>query len=178
MAGTCFNKENYNHYLEDANMKRLTIFVVLFLFGIGFAQSENFETGYIDILKKDIQTEAKKLVGENLEMTEDQENVFWPLYDEYVAELLELSNERLNVISSYMLDYYDLSDEKAEKLVNQAMDIEQKRLDLKRKYIAKMNEVLPAKLVGKYFQIDGYLQTLLTIQRQSTIPFIKTDGEE
>jgi len=177
-VGICFNKENYNHYLEDANMKRLTIFVMLFLFGIGFAQSENFETGYIDILKKDIQTEAKKLVGENLEMTEDQENVFWPLYDEYVAELLELSNERLNVISSYMLDYYDLSDEKAEKLVNQAMDIEQKRLDLKRKYIAKMNEVLPAKLVGKYFQIDGYLQTLLTIQRQSTIPFIKTDGEE
>ncbi len=111
-------------------------------------------------------------------MTGDQENDFWPLYDEYAAELLELSNERLNVISSYMLDYYDLSDEKAETLVNQAMDIEQKRLDLKRKYIAKMNEVLPAKLVGKYFQIDGYLQTLLTIQRQSTIPFIKTEGEE
>ena len=159
-------------------MKKLTILLLLFLFGIGFAQSENFETGYLDILKKDIQTEAKILVGENLEMTEDQGNVFWPLYDEYAAELLELSNERLNVISSYMLDYYDLSDEKAEKLVNQAMDIEQKRLDLKRKYIAKMNEVLPAKLVGKYFQIDGYLQTLLTIQRQSTIPFIKTDGEE
>jgi len=100
------------------------------------------------------------------------------LYDEYTAELLELSNERLNVISSYMLDYYDLSDEKAETLVNQAMDIEQKRLDLKRKYIAKMNKVLPQKLVGKFFQIDNYLQTLLTIQRQSTIPFIKTEGEE
>jgi hypothetical protein len=84
------------------------------------------------------------------------------LYDEYDAELLELSNERLNVISSYMLDYYDLSDEKAETLVKQALDIEQKRLDLKRKYLSKMNEVLPAKLVGKFFQIDGYLQTLLT----------------
>ena len=158
-------------------MKKLTILLVLFLFGIVFAQSESFETGYIDILKKDIQTEAKKLVGENLEMTEDQAKIFWPLYDEYTAELLELSNERLNVISSYMLDYYDLSDEKAETLVNQAMDIEQKRLDLKRKHIAKMNEVLPQKLVGKFFQIDGYLQTLLTIQRQSTIPFIKTDDE-
>ena len=77
-----------------------------------------------------------------------------------------------------MLDYYDLSDEKAETLVNQALDIEQKRLDLKRKHLSKMNEVLPAKLVGKFFQIDGYLQTLLTIQRQSTIPFIKTDSEE
>jgi len=41
-----------------------------------------------------------------------------------------------------------------------------------------MNEVLPAKLVGKFFQIDSYLQTLLTVQRQSTIPFIKTDNEE
>ena len=159
-------------------MKKLIIMLVLFLLGIGFAQSENFETGYIDILKKDIQTEAKKLVGENLEMTEDQANIFWPLYDEYAAELLELSNERVNVISSYMLDYYDLSDEKAETLVNQVMDIDQKRLDLKRKYISKMNKVLPQRLVGKFFQIDGYLQTLLTIQRQSTIPFIKTEGEE
>ncbi len=159
-------------------MKRITILMVMFLFGIGYAQSENFETGYIDILKKDIQTEAKNLVGENLEMTEVQANLFWPLYDDYTAELLELSNERLNVISSYMLDYYDLSDKKAETLVNQAMDIEQKRLDLKRKHIAKMNEVLPAKLVGKFFQIDNYLQTLVTIQRQSTIPFIKTDGED
>jgi hypothetical protein len=159
-------------------MKKLIILLVLFLFGIGFAQSENFETGYIDILKKDIQTEAKTLVGENLEMTEEQAEVFWPLYDEYDAELLELSNERLNVISSYMLDYYDLSNEKAEKLVKQAMDIEQKRLDLKRKYISKMNKVLPQKLVGKFFQIDNYLQTLITIQRQSTIPFIKTDDEE
>ncbi len=98
---------------------------------------KSFETGYIDILKKDIQTEAKILVGENLEMTADQAEVFWPLYDEYAAELLELSNERLNIISSYMLDYYDLSNEKAETLVNQAMDIDQKRLDLKRKHIAK-----------------------------------------
>ena len=159
-------------------MKRLTILLVLFIFGISFAQSENFETRYIDILKKDIQTEAKTLVGENLEMTEGQAEVFWPLYDEYDADLLELSNERLNVISSYMLDYYDLSDEKAETIVNQAMDIDQKRLDLKRKYIAKMNEVLPQKLVGKFFQIDNYLQTLMTIQRQSTIPFIKTEDEE
>lgn len=158
-------------------MKKLIIMLVLFLSGIGFAQSENFETGYIDILKKDIQSEAKMLVGENLEMTEEQAEVFWPLYDEYDAELLELSNERLNIISSYMLDYYDLSDEKAETLVNQAMDIDQKRLDLKRKYITKMNKVLPQKLVGKFFQIDGYLQTLLTIQRQSTIPFIKTGDE-
>jgi hypothetical protein len=158
-------------------MKRLTIFLVLFLFGIGFAQSEHFETDYIDILKKDIQAEAKNLVGENIEMTEDQAKVFWPLYDEYAAELLELSNERINVISSYMLDYYDLSDEKAETLINQALDIEQKRLDLKKKYLSKMNEVLPAKLVGKFFQIDSYLQTLLTIQRQSTIPFIKSDEE-
>ena len=158
-------------------MKKLTILLVLFIFGIGLAQSENFETGYIDILKKDIQAEAKILFGENLEMTADQAEVFWPLYDEYAAELLELSNERLNIISSYMLDYYDLSNEKAETLVNQAMDIDQKRLDLKRKHIAKMNEVLPQKLVGKFFQIDNYLQTLLTIQRQSTIPFIKTEDE-
>jgi len=69
-------------------MKKLTILLVMFIFGIGFAQSESFETGYIDILKKDIQTEAKILVGENIDMTEDQAEVFWPLYDEYGLNFL------------------------------------------------------------------------------------------
>ena len=95
-------------------MKRFSVVLVFLFCGIAFSQAENFETGYIDLLKKDIQAEAKKLVDENLELTGDQAKLFWPIYDSYDAALLELSNERLNVIADYMLDFYDLSDEKAE----------------------------------------------------------------
>ncbi len=159
-------------------MKRLTIVLALLFCGILFSQAEHFETGYIDLLKKDIQAEAKKLVDENMELTEDQAKVFWPIYDNYNAALLELSNERLNVIADYMLDYYDLSDEKAESLLKRVFEIDQKKLDIQKEYFDKFNAVLPATLVGKFYQIDNYIDLLISIQRSETIPLIKTGSDE
>ena len=159
-------------------MKRLTIVLALLFCGILFSQAEHFETGYIDLLKKDIQAEAKKLVDENMELTEDQAKVFWPIYDNYNAALLELSNERLNVIADYMLDYYDLSDEKAESLLKRVFEIDQKKLNIQKEYFDKFNAVLPATLVGKFYQIDNYIDLLISLQRSETIPLIQTGSDE
>ena len=159
-------------------MKRLTIILALLFCGIAFSQAENFETGYIDLLKKDLQAEAKKLVDENMELTGDQAKVFWPIYDNYDAALLELSNERLNVIADYMLDFYDLSDEKAESLLNRVFEIDQKKLDIQKEYFDKFNAVLPATLVGKFYQIDNYIDLLISLQRSESIPLIQAGTGE
>ena len=159
-------------------MKRLSIVFALLFCGIAFSQAENFETGYIDLLKKDIQAEAKKLVDENLELTGEQAKVFWPIYDDYDAALLDLSNERLNVIADYMLDYYDLSDDKAESLINRMFVIDQKKLDIQKEYFTKFNAVLPATLVGKFLQIDNYIDLLISLQRSETIPLIQAGTGE
>ena len=159
-------------------MKRLTVVLALLFCGIVFSQAEHFDTGYIDLLKKDIQAGAKKLVDENMDLTEDQAKVFWPIYDSYDAALLELSNERLNVIADYMLDFYDLSDEKAESLINRVFEIDQKKLDIQQEYFDKFNAVLPATLVGKFFQIDNYIDLLISLQRSETIPLIQTGSDE
>jgi hypothetical protein len=149
----------------------------LYAFGI-ISQAENFETGYIDLLKKDIQAESKKLVDENLELTGEQAKLFWPIYDSYDAALLELSNERLNVIADYMLDFYDLSDEKAESLLNRVFEIDQKKLDIQKEYFDKFNAVLPATLVGKFYQIDNYIDLLISLQRSESIPLIRAGTGE
>jgi hypothetical protein len=159
-------------------MKKLSVLLVILFCGIAFSQAENFETGYIELLKKDIQAEAKKLVDENLELTGEQAKVFWPIYDDYDAALLDLSNERLNVIADYMLDYYDLSDEKAESLLKRVFGIDQKKLDIQQEYFDKFNAVLPATLVGKFFQIDNYIYLLISLQRSESIPLIQTGTGE
>ncbi len=159
-------------------MRRLTIVLVLFFCGIAFSQAEHFETGYIELLKKDLQAEAKKLVDENLGLTDDQAKVFWPIYDRYDVALLELSNERLDVIADYMLDFYDLSDEKAESLLKRVFEIDQKKLDIQKEYFDKFNAVLPATLVGKFYQIDNHIDLLISLQRTESIPLIQTGSGE
>jgi hypothetical protein len=159
-------------------MKKFSVLFVILFCGIAFSQAENFETGYIDLLKKDIQAESKKLVDENLELTGEQAKLFWPIYDSYDAALLELSNERLNVIADYMLDFYDLSDEKAESLLNRVFEIDQKKLDIQKEYFDKFNAVLPATLVGKFYQIDNYIDLLISLQRSESIPLIQAGTGE
>ena len=156
-------------------MKKLTILILFFACAIGYSQIERFETEYIDLIKKDVQAESRKIVEGNLELTDEQATAFWPLYDEYDAAYDAIVDERLKIIEDYMLDYYALDDETTEGLLNRVIEIDQKILDTKKKYINKMLEVLPATVVGKFFQIDSRIGALIDVIRMSTIPLIRKE---
>ncbi len=158
-------------------MKKLTILILFFACAIGYSQIEHFEADYIELIKKDIQAESRKIVEENLELTAEQANVFWPLYDEYDAAYDAVVDERLKIIEDYMLDYYALDDETTKDLINRSIELNQKTLDTKEEYINKMLDELPATVVGKFFQIDNRIDALIDVIRMSTIPLIRKDED-
>jgi hypothetical protein len=124
-----------------------------------------------------LQAESRKIVEENLELTAEQANVFWPLYDEYDAAYDAIVDERLKIIEDYMLDYYALDDETTKDLINRSIELNQKTLDTKEEYINKMLDKLPATVVGKFFQIDNRIDALIDVIRMSTIPLIRKDED-
>ena len=158
-------------------MKKLTILILFFAYAIGFAQIENFETNYIELIKKDIQAESKKIVEGNLELTDEQGTAFWPLYDEYDLAYDTIVDDRLKIIEDYMMDYYALDDETAKDLINRSIDLNQKVLDTRKEYLNKMLEALPATVVGKFMQIDSRIGALIDVIRMSTIPLIRKEED-
>ncbi|RKY99446.1 MAG: hypothetical protein DRQ13_02290, partial [Ignavibacteriae bacterium] len=78
-------------------MKKLTILILFFACAIGYSQTEHFETEYIDLIKKDIQAESRKIVEGNLELTDEQATAFWPLYDEYDVAYDAIIEERFEI---------------------------------------------------------------------------------
>ena len=158
-------------------MKKLTILFLLFACAVGYSQTEHFEADYIELIKKDIQAESRNIVEENLELTDEQANIFWTLYDEYDAAYDAIVDERLKIIEDYMLDYYALDDETTKDLINRSMELNQKILDTKKEYTNKMLDVLPATVVGKFFQIDSRIGALIDVIRMSTIPLIRKEEE-
>ena len=151
-------------------MKKIILSILVCFTGLNLlAQSNEFA-----MMKQVINTEKRVLITEGMQLDEEQAKVFWPIYASYDAALLDLSNERLDVIADYMLDFYDLSDEKAESLLKRVFEIDQKKLDIQKEYYDKFNAVLPATLVGKFFQIDNYIDLLISLQRSETIPLIQT----
>lgn len=158
-------------------MKKLTILILFFVSAIGYSQIERFEADYIDLLKKDIQAESKNIVEANLELTDEQAAIFWPLYDEYDAAYDVIVDERLKFLEDYMLDYYALDDETTKDLISRAIEIDQKILNTRKEHINKMLDVLPATLVGKFFQIDNRIGAVIDVIRMATVPLIRKEEE-
>jgi hypothetical protein len=158
-------------------MKKLIIIPVLLLFSTAFAQIDSFESEYIEMLKKDIQNESRMIVAENLTLTEEQAEIFWPLYDEYDAAYDGLVNDRVKVIEDYMMNYYGLDEETAKELIAKSIELKKRAVNIQEEYINKMIEVLPLSVVGKFFQIDNRIAAIIEIARLANVPLVREEEQ-
>jgi len=155
-------------------MKFLSIIFLALLYISSFAQDKTSE--WSDLLKTNVQKESKKLIEQNLDLTKAQAKIFWPIYDEYDAALLEITNERLKNISDYMVNYKSLDNTKAEQLLRTALELDQRKLNVQNEYYDKLIAVLPSTIVGKFFQLDQYIELLIQLQRSENIPLIQINN--
>ena len=153
-------------------MKNLTILLVLGLFVAVNAQTEYFETD-IRGIRTDIREVAKEIVAENLVLTADEAKIFWPLYEEYMAELQLLGDKEVKLTEEYMLNFYLMEEKTANDLLEDVLNLERDKQSLKSEYIRKMKKVLPAKVVGKFYQIERRLNLLIDAEKVSRIPLLK-----
>ena len=142
---------------------------------LSFAQIESFDSTYIEGLKKDVGGTFKEIVKENLKLTEDEANKFWPLFDEYMAARGPIFEERVSITEEFMMNYYAMDDETAKDLINKAIQSQQDLMDVRKEYLNKMFEVLPAPLVGKFFQLDNRVSAVLDLVRMSATPLVRDE---
>ena len=155
-------------------MKYLTIFLLLGLFVSVNAQTEYFETD-IRGIRTDIREVAKEIVAQNMVLTPEEAKIFWPLYDEYMAELKLLGDQEVKLTEEYMLNFYLMEDKTASDLLENVLNLERDKQSLKSEYIRKMKKVLPPKVVGKFYQIQKRLELLIDAEKVSRIPLLKKE---
>ena len=156
-------------------MKKYLISMMLLFASSTFSQIDSFDESYIDKLKENVDATSKEIVSDNLTLTESEAQIFWPLYDEYMASRNPLVDNRLKIASDFMQNYTSLDNKTADEIMNRSLQSEQELLDIKREYMQKMSEVLPATLVGKYYQIENRISALLALVRMSSIPLVQDE---
>ena len=156
-------------------MKTLLILFTLLISSLSFAQIQSFDSTYIEGLKKDVGGTFKEIVKENLKLTEDEAKIFWPLFDEYMAARSPIFDKRVSITEEYMMNYYALDDATSKDLISQAMQSNKDLFDLRKEYLDKMFEQLPAPLVGKFFQIDNRVSAVADLVRMSATPLVRDE---
>lgn len=125
------------------------------------------------ILLKQIQTNKRGVFADNLKLTESESKAFWPVYDQYEAELKKIDDRFLAMVNDYVAKYDTLTDAEASKLLQERMTLERKRLDVKTKYTNRIAKVLPGKKALRFAQVESRIDNLARRNLYTIIPLAR-----
>ncbi len=148
-------------------MKKSIIFV-LAMSAFVFAQ-----TSYIEILKSDVKTQRRALVTAAMDFSEEEAQKFWPVCKDYEFEVDKLIDAEIGLFKEYAENYNEMSDKKADELVEKMMKIDNDQLSLKKKFYDKFKKALTAKRAAKFLQVDNRLDLMISLQKAEMIPVLE-----
>jgi len=128
----------------------------------------------MQILREKIKADKKLVVAANLELTESEAKGFWPVYEQYQKDLATINQRIVKLIESYAADYRTktLTDEKAKKLTDEMVAIEQAEAGLKTSSVPKLRKVLPERKVVRYLQIENKIRAIVKYELASAVPLV------
>jgi hypothetical protein len=129
----------------------------------------------MQVLREKIKADKKLLVATNMELTESEAKGFWPVYEEYQKDLTAINQRIGKLIESYAADYRakTLTDEKAKKLIDEFVAIENAEAGLKASYVPKLSKVLPPKKVARYLQIENKIRAVVKYELAGGVPLVQ-----
>jgi len=127
------------------------------------------------IIHEKLKADKKLIVSKYMELTESEAKKFWPVYDEYQQDLQKTNARIHDLLESYAADYKNksMTDEKAKKLLDDWIAIEQDEGKRRRAFAPKVLQALPAKKAARYLQIENEYRILLRYDLAATVPLIQ-----
>ena len=140
-----------------------------------FAQDNTQIQDNMQILAEKLKADKKFVVAQNMQLTESEAKGFWPVYDAYQKDLQKL-NQRTAAVIKHYADAYNkgpVSDAAAEKLISEALSIEEAEVKMKRSYLPRLKQVLPGMKVARYLQLENKVRAVIRYELADEIPLVE-----
>lgn len=129
-------------------MKKIILSISLIIaFNMSNAQSQRINSEKIDAYKKIYLTEKLNLDQKN-------ESKFWEVYDVYQENLKDNYRKRRLKYRTINLDSSNFTDEEYEQYINDFLDYEKKKIDLRAKLIVDLKEFMSLKKTSYLFRLE------------------------
>lgn len=125
------------------------------------------------IIIKQVQTDRRAIYAANLNLTDEESKVFWPIYDEFEASMKKVTDRRLAMLDRYAAKYDTLTDADADEMLVARMKLDKEALELRQKYAKKVQKALPSVKALRYVQLQDRIDNLLANQAYSMIPLAR-----
>ncbi|HNR14290.1 MAG TPA: hypothetical protein PKM59_13360 [Thermodesulfobacteriota bacterium] len=151
----------------------LGLIVMTTMLCAGLLSAQDQPADNMQLLKEKMSADKKLLVASNMGLTESEAKGFWPIYDTYQTELDKINERTKRLIADYAGNYETMTDEAAQKLLDEGLAIDRDRQKLRESFMPKFREILTAKKVARYYQLENKINSVINYDLAGRIPLVK-----
>jgi Spy/CpxP family protein refolding chaperone len=119
---------------------------------------------FIDLLRKDVRSQKKQIIAENMDLSDAEAEKFWPVYDRYAAELSRIYDTKIALLNDYVENYSSMTGDQAENYIRKRAEVEQSIMELRLKYMPAFRKVLSGRETALFYQLDWRLGLAIDVQ--------------
>lgn len=123
--------------------------------------------------RADLMAKRADIMAKGLTLTADQAAKFWPLFETFQKEQDAIVNEQIKATEQFAQNYQQLSDKDALDYVSALLARDERMHDLRVKWLAKFQTVLPTKIAVRAIQLDRRLGQVAQVQISQKIPLVR-----
>lgn len=131
----------------------------------------------LNLLRQDLRSKRKQLIAANLKLTETDAAKFWPVYDQYVTELIAINDKKFGLIQEYADNWGKLTNDQSLLFARNWLDMDIATAQLRQKYVPIVAKVLDGKKTTTFFQLDRRIAMMLELQVSSQMPLVQEQTE-
>ncbi len=124
----------------------------------------------IEALRADARADKVAIVTEAMQLSAKESEAFWPVYRKYDQEMIALNDELIKIVKSYADKFGTISDADAATLTAKTLDLQERRIAIKKKYVPMFAKATSALTAAKFFQLDYRLELLVNLKLASELP--------
>ena len=126
----------------------------------------------IESVRALVQAEREQAIRNDLRLTAEEAERFWPVWERYNAELNEVRDRHVAMIVRYLEAFSDsdVDAELARELLDEHLDIQSDILRIRKRYVRRFQAVIPDMKVTRFYQLENKIDAEVAIELAATMP--------
>jgi hypothetical protein len=136
---------------------------------LGMSQTIDDE---ISLLQAEFGMEKRALVEQYMDLSDQEAQAFWPVFQKYEDERRIIAKERLKLINDYLEKFETINETEIDAMVKRRLKADASMSKLHSKYYGQFKKATNATTAAKFLQLDDYIQTTLFLALLDGLPFL------
>ncbi len=145
-------------------MNKIFLFLLLFPIYSPFAQAQNEKGESRKKMHKEIQAQKIAYITNQLDLTPEEAQKFWPIYNEMEEKKNNLRKQGRGLLKKMEHGFENLSETELEEISDGVIKQRTKEVQLEKEYHEKFKKLLPIRKVLKLYRVEKQFQGILLKQ--------------